>query len=116
VDSDIRITELVDEYFLKHGFSGFPVMEGERIIGIISLKEIKRVPKEKWFSTSARDIMQVFDTSFAISKDDDLSMIFEKMIKEDSRRLLVLDNGRLAGIITRSGIANFLQMKKVLKV
>jgi Zn-dependent protease len=116
VDSDTRIKELVDDYFLKYGFSGFPVLEDERIAGIISLKEIKMVPKDKWFSTSTREVMQAFDQSLAISEDDDVSVILEKMIKEDRGRLLVLNNSRLTGIITRSGIANFLQMKKELRV
>ncbi|MCK5286509.1 MAG: site-2 protease family protein [Thermodesulfovibrionia bacterium] len=115
VHSDMNLSELVDNYFLRYGFGGFPVLEGERLLGIISLKEIKGIPKNKRFYTSAKDVMQTFDKSFAVSEDNDASMILEKMIQEDKGRFLVIKNDRLVGIITRSGIANYLKIKGELK-
>lgn len=115
VNSDISLSELVDNYFLRYGYGGFPVVEGEKLIGIISLKEIKGVPKNKWFNTSTKEVLQALDNSLAVSEDDDISMILEKMIQEDKGRFLVINNGRLVGIITRSGIARYLQIKGELK-
>jgi Zn-dependent protease/CBS domain-containing protein len=115
VNSNIPLSELVDNYFLKFGYSGFPVVDEQRLIGIISLKEIKKVPKNKWAITSAKEVMQVFDDSIAVSEEDDVSMILEKMIQEDKGRFLVISNDRLTGIITRSGIARYLKIKGELK-
>lgn len=115
VHSDMSLSELVDNYFLRYGFGGFPVVEGERLVGIISLKEIKGILKNKWFNTSAKDVMQAFDKSLAVSEDNDVSTILEKIIREDKGRFLVMKSDRLVGIITRSGIANYLKIKGELK-
>lgn len=115
VNSDISLSELVDNYFLTYGYSGFPVLENGKLAGIISLKEIKEVPKDKRPSTRAKDVMQAFDDSLIISETDDVSMSLERMIKEDKGRFLAINNGKLAGMITRSGIAKYLQIKSELK-
>ena len=114
-NSDTLLSELVDNYFLRYGYSGFPIVEGDKVVGIINLKGIKEVPKDRWASTSARDVMQVLDSSLVISEDDDVSIILERMVHEDKGRFLVINNDRLIGLITRSGIARFLQIKSVLK-
>lgn len=115
VSSNITISELVDTYFLKYGYGGFPVVDGNKTVGIISLKDINKVPKDRWHSTTVKDVMQAFGNSLAVSEDDDVSIIFEKMVQEDKSRLLVMDNNRLVGLITRFGIARFLKIKGELK-
>ncbi len=115
VHSDISLLELVDEYFLRYGYGGFPVIDGDMITGIISLKDIRGVAKERWAYTSASEIMQVFDNSLVASENDDVSDIFERMVKEDKGRLIVLKNSKMVGLITRSGIARYLKMRGELK-
>ena len=73
------------------------------------------MPKDRWVGTSAKDVMQVLDSSLMISEDDDVSIILERMVHEDKGRFLVINNDRLIGLITRSGIARYLQIKSALK-
>jgi Zn-dependent protease/CBS domain-containing protein len=114
VDSAIPVWELVNNYFLLHGYGSFPVMEGDRVVGIVSLKEVKGLPRERWADTKAKDIMQVFDSSFMVSEDDYVSEILERMVQEDKGRFLALRNRELVGLITRSGIARYLRIKREL--
>jgi len=115
VNPDISLKELVDNYFLRYGYGGFPVVDGERLTGIISIKEIKGVPEDRWSDTNVGGIMQAFDSSLAVSEGDDVSTVLERTVHEDKGRFLVINNGRLVGIITRSGIAKYLQIKGELK-
>ncbi len=115
VNSDTPLSDVVDNYFLRYGYSGFPVIDGDKIMGIISLKEIKEVPKDRWDHIAAKEVMQLFDSSFAVSEDDDVSVVLERMVHEDKGRFLILHNGKLIGLITRSGIAKYLQIKSALK-
>ena len=48
VNSSIPIDEAVDKYFLRYGYGGFPVMDDGKFLGIITLKEIKDVPRRDW--------------------------------------------------------------------
>ncbi len=115
VNADTPLSELVDNYFLKYGYGGFPVVDGGRLIGMISLKEIKGLNKDKWTTTRAQEVMQALDDSFVVSEDDNLSVILERMVQEDKGRFPVINNGRLVGLITRTGIAKLLRMKGELK-
>jgi len=114
VTGDTPLSELVDNYFLRCGYGGFPVVNGE-IIGIVSLKEIKGIPKDRWNNMRVRDVMQPFDKSFTVSPDGDAYTTFERMIQEDKGRFLVISGGRLVGLITRSGIARYLQIRGELR-
>lgn len=115
VDADTPLSYLVDNYFLRYGYGGFPVVDNSGVVGIISLKEIKGIERDKWQSLRARDVMQPVDSSLGVSEDDDVSNILERMIQEDKGRLVVLKGRRLTGLITRSGIARYLQIKNELQ-
>ncbi|MBI4699141.1 MAG: site-2 protease family protein [Nitrospirae bacterium] len=115
VNAHSPLSEVIDDYFLRYGYNGFPVVDGEDIAGIISLRDVKELPKERWASTSAKDVMHLFDRSLEASEDDDVSVILDRMINEDKGRLIVINNGKLSGLITRSGIIKFLQIKGELK-
>ncbi len=115
VDADTPLSYLVDNYFLRYGYGGFPVVDNSGVVGIISLKEIKGIERDKWQSLRARDVMQPIDSSLGVSEDDDVSTILERMMQEDRGRLVVLKGRRLTGLITRSGIARYLQIKNELQ-
>jgi Zn-dependent protease/CBS domain-containing protein len=115
VSLDLPLTEVINSYFLRHGYGGFPVTDGQKIVGLISLKEIKGVPEDKWNSTRVEEVMQKFDDSLTVSEEDEVSSVFEKMVRENKGRLLVIRDGRLRGLITRSGIARYLQIKGELR-
>ncbi|GBE04677.1 MAG TPA: CBS domain-containing protein [Nitrospirae bacterium] len=111
IDSSVPVSEVVANYFLRYGFGGFPVTDGGKPVGIISLREIRQAPRGRWNDTTAGEVMQPFDRSLAVSEDDDISTILERMVQEDKSRFLVIRNDELVGLITRSGIARYLQIK-----
>jgi len=113
VSGDTLLSEMVDDYFLRYGYGGFPVVNGE-VIGIISLKDIKGIPRERWDSIRVKDVMQQFDRSFSAGPDDDIYVTLERMIQEDRGRLLVMSKEMIVGLITRSGVARYLQIKSEL--
>jgi len=115
VSSDTPVQELVNNYFLRYGYSGFPVVDGEEVVGVITLKELKGLPKEKWVETVAKDVMQSLDGSLMVSEEDDVSTTLERMVQEDKGRLIILSNGRLRGLITRSGISKYLRIRSELR-
>jgi Zn-dependent protease/CBS domain-containing protein len=111
INSTFSLAETINNYFLRFGYGGFPVVDDGILRGIISLKEVKAIPKDRWAGTSVRDVMQGFDRSLSVSENDDISKVLERMIREDRGRFLVIEDSRLIGLITRSGIARYLQIK-----
>lgn len=115
VDADISVSELVDDYFLRYGYGGFPVFEGNSIAGMVSMKEVKEVPRDNRPYTKVRDVMVPFGRSLFVSENEEVSSVFERMGRANMGRFLVVRDGMLVGIITRSGVARFLHLKGELK-
>src|ERR687895_546338 len=48
IPSDLTLRQAVDDFFMRHDHSAFPVEEGGTDIGLLTLRAVKRVPSEEW--------------------------------------------------------------------
>ncbi|PSO07501.1 hypothetical protein B9Q04_10580 [Candidatus Marsarchaeota G2 archaeon BE_D] len=89
---------------LEKGFRGMPVVSGERLVGIVTLSDIMRVPREKMPQTKISSIMT--QRVITVNPSDTLFDALEKMTLNGVGRLPVTskEDGRLLGIITRTDI------------
>ncbi len=108
--SDMTVETAVNEYFLRYGFGGFPVMANEGFLGFVTLKEVKDVPRERWGTVRVSEILTPHDRKWEVPESDDALKALELMISEDQGRLAVLEKGKLLGLITRNGIAKYVQI------
>lgn len=90
-------------------------MDKGDFLGILTLKEITDVPEEKRNDITVSEVFIRHDKRWEISKKEDAIKALERMISEDKRRLSVLENGNLIGLITRTGIARYMQLKGEMK-
>lgn len=105
------VDEAVNHYFLRYGFGGFPVMDGGRLLGMVTLKEMTAVPQEKWGQVTVGEVLVPHDRKWEISPKEDVIKALELMVTEDRGRVAVIEKDRMVGLITRSGIALYIQIK-----
>ncbi|MDN3515039.1 MAG: site-2 protease family protein [Candidatus Brocadia sp.] len=110
INSSTPIDEAVDKYFLRYGYGGFPVTDGEKFLGIITLKESKDIPREDWNKVRVSDVFIPHSKKWEVSPDVDVMKALELMIKEDKGRIIVMENDKIVGLITRNGIARYLRI------
>jgi predicted transcriptional regulator len=101
----------VNEYFLRYGYGGFPVIDDGKFLGILTLKEVKNVPREDWGRVNVSAVFVPHDKKWEIPQDADVMKALELMIKEDKGRIVVTEKDRIIGLITRNGIAQYVQIK-----
>ncbi len=111
VDTSITLAELVNSFFLKYGYGGFPVVSEGKYLGMITLKEIKDIPKNAFEKIRVSEVYAKHRKQWEISPEDGVMNALEKMIKEDIGRLVIVDMDRIIGLITRNGIARYIQIK-----
>ena len=111
VDPSLTIERVVDDFFLKYGYGGFPVMENGRFLGILTLKEVKEVPREDWANVRVSAAYVPHEKRWEISPEADVIKALELMIKEDKGRIAVVEKDQIIGLITRNGIARYVQIK-----
>jgi predicted transcriptional regulator len=111
LSSSMTVDEAVNGYFLRYGYGGFPVIDDGRFLGIITLKEVKDVPRADWSRVKVGDVFITHERNWEISPEEDVMRALEAMIREDKGRLVIIENNRLSGLIKRNGIARYVQIK-----
>lgn len=111
LDPSISLDEAVDRYFLRYGYGGFPVMDRGKFLGILTLKEVKNVPREDWGRVKVSEVYVPHESRWEVSPEADVMKALELMIREDKGRIIVADRDQIVGLITRNGIARYIQLK-----
>jgi CBS domain-containing protein len=111
VSPDITINELVEDYVYKHHFKMYPVTKDGDLLGCITTREIKNVPREKWKETRVSDVSQDCSRDNSIGPETDATKALSLMGRSGQSRLMVIDGGHLIGLITLKDLLRFLTVK-----
>lgn len=112
VNPDMNLQELVDRYFLSRRYHSFPVTQDSHPVGIITLNQVKDIPREEWKYHTVKDTMIPTENRVTASPDEQMSQVLQKMQDSGVQRVLVIQNGLLRGIITAHDLANWLQRQR----
>ena len=111
VDASLNLRHLVDDYFLKHHYGSFPVLESGALIGMVSLKDVKRVEMEDWQRATVRDIADREVAQYALHPEYAAETLLHLIMKKGYGRLPVIDNdGRVVGIVSRRDLMETIKM------
>ena len=88
--------------------SSFPVVDGDRVVGIIGLDQVKALPPEARDTSRARDVMHPLSDALTVSPGDSLWHALEKLTRNGLGRVAVLDAGRLVGYLSVKDVAHVL--------
>jgi Zn-dependent protease/predicted transcriptional regulator len=111
VPSGITIAQLIDDYVYRHHHDMYPVVDHGRLVGCVSMHDIKRLPRERWSATAVAEIMQPCTETTAISPDMDAMEVLGHMTRSQNTRLLVTEGDRLVGVVTLRDVMKFLNVK-----
>lgn len=113
VPEEKRISEAVDDYFIKYHHATFPVTSNSHVSGLLTLNQVRNIDKNEWASKSVGEVMEPLKPTDTLSPDDDAMDALQKMASENnSGRFPVLDkNGALVGILSRTDIMKLLEMR-----
>jgi len=110
VTEDLSIQSLVDDYFFKYHFDCFPVSDRGTLKGLITVNELKDLPKARWQETRVRDIMQPDSVNIRARVDEEASQVLKRVIRDRCGKLPVVSGDRIVGIITRRDIMEALRV------
>jgi CBS domain-containing protein len=113
IKRDTTVGEIVNNYFMKYKFGIFPVVDNhdnKKLIGFISIHDIKSVPREQWDSTDAMDIAEEVKENETISSEAEANEAIRQMSKYNLNHLVILSDKKLKGMITKSDILQFIHL------
>lgn len=111
VPETMTIDKAIEDYFFKYHHSCFPIVEAGRVKGMLTLSKIKEVPREKWNEVTVADCTQPVDPHAIVTPREGTQNVLTRFAEYDLGRLLVLDGGKLVGIVTRQDIMKLLKLR-----
>jgi Zn-dependent protease/CBS domain-containing protein len=110
IPASVPLGGLVDDRFLRLRYGGYPVLDGESLVGLVTLENVKDVPRREWASATVRDAMTPLSECAVVAPGAGVPEVLETMSHHPAcGRVLVVAEGRLVGIISASDIARWMQ-------
>lgn len=109
--ADMSVEDFVETVLARFPHDLIPVVADGRVIGAAGFQEAKRTPRQDWPSTGLAAIVTPITDIPTADSSLEIETALDRMQKARASRLIVLDQGRLVGILTLKDLANHLRFK-----
>ena len=115
VPPDLSLEHLVHDYFLRYGYHAFPVVQDGKVLGLISIPQMRAIAEEQRQHMTVEDAMLPLEARMIVTPNTSLIDALKRMTQEELNQLLVMQDVALQGIVTKAGVLRFLEIKRVLE-
>jgi Zn-dependent protease/CBS domain-containing protein len=109
------VLEVVQGIFSQYHRRAVPVARDGKLVGIVTITNIRGLPQEKWAITPVEAIMTKAPLQ-CVSPEDDLARAMALIAEQDVNQVLVCTDSGLVGIISRADIIRHLQYTQELRM
>ena len=116
VNRGMSLREFVDTYLLTTGQRCFAVEDQGRLVGIVTPRDVSKIPRDRWERTTVREAMRPLQQLQIITSDTPVLDALKLMARNDVNQLPVVADGILQGMVSRSQVVQLLQVRSVLQL
>lgn len=111
VPPSISVEQLVEDYIYKFHFKMFPIVDSGRLVGCVTTKQVKEIPREEWRQKNVREIAISCSPQSTIDPKTDAIKALSIMNRTGASRLMVTEGDRLVGVVSLKDMLGFLSLK-----
>jgi Zn-dependent protease/CBS domain-containing protein len=115
IPPELSLQEAVDDYFMRYNHGAFPVEEQGRTVGLLTLRGVRRVPREQWSTRRVREHMVPLGDQVLVAPDARMDDVLDKLQDGEANRVLVIQDGEVVGIITPTDLTRWLRRSRILE-
>ena len=108
ISGDTTLQKLVDQEVLTHGRQCFLVDRGDRAVGLLTLHNMKEIPRPSWTTTTAAQAMIPLEKLSKIDPNAELWTAMEKMGRDGINQMPVMPGNNLVGMLSTGDIVKYL--------
>jgi Zn-dependent protease/CBS domain-containing protein len=112
---DMPLEQMVTELMFGKTQRCVPVLVAGNLIGLVSMADLPRFPREQWLETSVYRAMTPRERLYTVTPEDDLAKAMAIMAEADVHQLPVIDAGEFIGFITRADVLGLVQIRGELR-
>jgi Zn-dependent protease len=103
------VEALVNEIYIQKGIRVAPVVDDGRLLGIVSLADVKRLAPGEWRNTPVAKVMTPLPLQ-TVGPGDDIKTAVQLMGEHGLNQLPVVVEDRLVGLLNRADIIRYVQV------
>ena len=112
VPPDLTVQQLVNEYFLVHPHGGYPVVQGDQLLGIVTMSSVRSITRERREIERVSQAMVPFERIVTIGPTASAADAMQKIAQANVGRLLVTDGQKILGVVTRGDLMKTIQTRQ----
>ncbi len=112
VSPDSLVDDLVDDLLMESDQQAFPVVQQGAMVGLVSSKDVRRVPRSDWPTTPVRQIMTPSERLVVVTPRAPASEALDKLAHHDVDQLPVVEDGVLLGVVRRRDILKWVALSE----
>jgi Zn-dependent protease len=105
------VAKLIEDYIYKHHFKLYPVVDGETLVGCVTLDQVKELSPEDRPVRKVGDLVRGCTPENTVGPDEDVMKALAQMQRTGRSRLIVAKDGKLAGVIALKDIMGYIALK-----
>jgi predicted transcriptional regulator len=103
------VNDLMHVHLMNSDDQAFPIIEQDQLVGIVTLDDVRRAPRDQWDDIHVSGIMTPRANLIITSPDEEVITAMDKLIQRDVRQLPVLNqHSELLGLLRRRDIMRWL--------
>jgi Zn-dependent protease/predicted transcriptional regulator len=110
----LPIQEVVDEHMVGQGERAVMVALGGAVSGILTVSDVRRVPKDEWRNTPAQRVMTPREKIVTVEPTTPAVDVLLLLGERQLNQVPVLEEGRMVGLVARREILERLQLAESL--
>jgi len=110
----VSVAEVVERYLLPGNRRAVPVADNGRLVGMITVSDVMKVPPEERTQVPVAAVMGGRDGLITARADQPVQSAIQLLAERDFEQLPVLDGDRLIGVLTRADVMRQLQLREAL--
>ena len=114
VDAEITLEEAARSYFLRRPHKAYPVVRGERVLGLLDVDDVADVPPGRRGEVSVAEAMTPVHELPTTGPDATLDDVLSRLSGDEADRALVVEGERLLGVLTLRQIVDWLERARAL--
>jgi CBS domain-containing protein len=115
IGPETTVEEVVDNIFRRLHGRAVPVCANDRLLGIVTIDDLKKVPREQWTTTPVERIMTRAPL-YTVTPEDGVYNAFKMIAQHAINQVLVTQDSRCIGLLSRADIITHLQLSQELGV
>lgn len=112
VPPDMSLAQLVEENILAGHGRCFPVVVGDQLLGLVTLQDVRKTPRDQWKTTSVYRAMTPASDLHTVTMRDDLPSVLAAMAAGDFNQVPLVEDKTLLGLIHRADVIRYIQVRQ----